>query len=134
MKYAELLSYFRKGLRNGNWHRLSHRKKGLYRAVLVYTKAKGEIVNSKLAAIVLSIVEKLRETRGAQIFKVGLEEAKRVLRTYGENGVFEWCPELRDWLENPDYVFWLGLSASKGKGIRHPRRSPSRGGHDEAEA
>ncbi|MCW3134767.1 MAG: hypothetical protein N2V78_10610 [Methanophagales archaeon] len=86
MKYAELLSYFRKGLRNGNWHRLSHRGKGLYRAVLFYTKVKGEIVNSKLA-------------------------------------VFEWCPQLKEWLREPDYIFWLGLSASKS--IRHPRRSLS---------
>ncbi len=124
MKYAELLSYFRKGLRNGNWHRLSHRKKGLYRAVLVYTKLRGEIVNSRIAVIVLSIVEKLSETRGLRILKVGLEEAKRMLRTYGEKGVFNWCPELRDWLENPDYVFWLGLSASKGKGIRHTAHTP----------
>ena len=70
MKYAELLSYFRKGLRNGNWHRISHRKKGLYRAVLVYTKVRGEIVNSRLAAIVLSIVEKLRETRGLRSLRL----------------------------------------------------------------
>jgi hypothetical protein len=128
VKYSELLSYFRKGLRNGNWHRLSHRRKGLYRAVLIYTNVRGEIVNSKLAAMVLSIVEKLRKTRGAQIFKVGLEKAKRILSTYGKNGVFEWCPQLKEWLRDPDYIFWLGLSASKG--IRHPL---SRHGHDETE-
>lgn len=97
MKYAELLSYFRKGLRNGNWHRLSQREKGLYRAVLFYTKAKGEIFNSKLAAMVLSIVEKLRENRGLRTLKAGQEEANRILilSTYGENGVFEWCPQLK---------------------------------------
>lgn len=96
MKYAELLSYFRKGLRNGNWHRLSHRGRVSYRAVLFYTKAKGEIVNSKLAAIVLSIVGKLTETWGLRILKAGQEKANRILGTYGEKGVFNWCPELRD--------------------------------------
>lgn len=132
MKYAELLSYFRKGLRNGNWHRLSHRREGLYRAVLFYTKAKGEIVNSKLAAMVLSIVGKLTETFGLRILKAGQEKANRILSTYGENGVFEWCPQLKEWLREPDYIFWLGLSASVG--IRHPRRSLSRRSHDETEA
>lgn len=88
MKYAELLSYFRKGLRNGNWHRLSHRGRVSYRAVLFYTKAKGEIVNSKLAAIVLSIVGKLTETWGLRILKAGQEKANRILGTYGEKCVF----------------------------------------------
>ena len=123
MKYAELLSFFRKGLRNGNWHRLSHRRKGLYRAVLVYIRVKGEIVNSKLAAMVLSIIGKLTETRRLRILKAGQEKANRILSTYGENGVFEWCPQLKEWLKEPDYIFWLGLSASKG--VRYPRRSLS---------
>lgn len=120
MRYAELLCHFRKGLRNGNWRRLSYREKGLYRAVLFYVKIKGEIVNSKLGAMVLSILEKLSETPGLRILKAGQEEARRILSSYTEKGVFNWCPELKGWLGNPDYIFWLGISSPKE--IRHSHR------------
>ncbi|MBE0517085.1 MAG: hypothetical protein IBX41_06820 [Methanophagales archaeon] len=121
MRYAELLCHFRKSLRNGNWHRLSYLEKGLYRAILCYTKVKGEIVNAKLRAMVLRIVEKLRETPRLRILKAGQEKAKRILSTYMEKDVFDWCPELKGWLENPDYIFWLGIATLTG--IRHSSRS-----------
>ena len=111
MRYAELRLYFRKGLRNGNWHRLSYREKVLYRAVLCYAKVRDKIVNAKLGAMVLRIVETLMETVGLRILKAGREEGNRILSSYEEKGVFNWCPELREWLENPDYLFWLGMSA-----------------------
>lgn len=125
MQYAELLFYFRKALRNGNWRYLSYLEKCLYRAVLFYTKVKCEIVNSKLAAMVLSIVEKLKKTPRLRILKAGQEEAKRISSTCGENGVFEWCPQLKEWLREPDYIFWLGLSASRGYFIQRTHRSLS---------
>ena len=114
MRYAELLSYFRKELRSGNWHRLSYLEKGLYRAVLFYTRVKCEIVNSKLAAMVLSIIEKVTENTGFRILKAGRGEAKRMLSTYEGKGAFVWCPELKEWLREPDYILWLGLSALTG--------------------
>jgi hypothetical protein len=124
MRYAELLSHFRKGMRNGNWRRLNYLEKGLYRTVLFYTRVRGEIVNAKLAVMIRGIVAKLTETRGLRILKAGHEEAKRMFSTCSENGVFEWCPELKEWLREPDYVFWLG--ASTARGMRYPRRSPAR--------
>jgi hypothetical protein len=80
---------------------------------LFYAKVKGEIINAKLAAMVIRIVEKLRETKGVRILKAGREEAKRILHSI-EHNVFTWCPRLRNWPGNPDYLFWLGMSTSKG--------------------
>jgi hypothetical protein len=125
MQYGALRSHFGKGLRNGNWHHLSYREKGLYRAALLYTRVKGEIVNAKLGAMVSRIVEKLRETPGLRILRNGLEEAKRMLSTDGNNCVFTWCPEFREWLGNPDYLFWLGRSTSSTRFIRHAHRLTS---------
>ena len=124
MRYAELRSHLRKGLRNGNWRRLSYLERGLYRTVLFYTRVRGKIVNAKLAVMIRGIVAKLTETRGLRILKAGHEVAKRMFSTCSENGVFEWCPELKEWLREQDYVFWLGASTSRR--VWYPRRSSSR--------
>ncbi|MEA3487828.1 MAG: hypothetical protein U9R10_01075 [Euryarchaeota archaeon] len=52
------------------------------------------------------VVEKQKETLGARVFKRGYEKAAALLRK-GES-VFAWTPSLREWLKDPDYVFWLG--------------------------
>jgi len=60
------------------------------------------VANSKLVAL----VDKLKATKGARIFKRGHERAVELLNK-GET-IFAWAPSLREWLKDPDYVFWLG--------------------------
>jgi len=52
------------------------------------------------------LVEKLKATKGARIFKRGYEKAA-VLLSKGEC-VFAWVHSFKAWLKDPDYVFWLG--------------------------
>ena len=40
------------------------------------------------------------------MFKRGYEKAIELLNK-GES-IFAWAPSLREWLKDPDYVFWLG--------------------------
>ncbi|MEA2075241.1 MAG: hypothetical protein U9O85_05860 [Euryarchaeota archaeon] len=104
--YKELLTSFRKGLRNGNWRKLRRLEKALVRASLWYTKGQGAILNETLVGKLSTLVDKLKATKGARILKRGYEKASALL-SKGES-VFAWAPSLRKWLKDPDYVFWLG--------------------------
>ena len=105
--YGELLKFFRKSLRNGNWRHLNPLDKALYRASLWYAKHRGSIVNTLIVEKLLALVEKLKETKGMRIFKRGFEKAIEMLEK-GEEEVFSWAPQLKHWLKDPDYIFWLG--------------------------
>ena len=52
------------------------------------------------------LMDKLKETSGARVFRRGYEKAVELL-SKGE-GIFAWAPSFRGWLRDPDYVFWLG--------------------------
>ena len=104
--YKELLTSFRKGLRNGNWRKLSRLEKALYIASLWYSRVQGAIINEMLVSKLSTLMEKLKETKGARVFKRGYEKAVELL-SKGES-IFAWAPSFREWLKDPDYVFWLG--------------------------
>ena len=106
--YKELLESFRKGLRNGNWRKQNFLNKALYRASLWYAKHQGSIVNTSLVEKLSALIEKLKETKGMRIFKRGFKKAVEMLAKGEEKGVFTWAPQLKQWLRDPDYVFWLG--------------------------
>ena len=106
--YGELTATFRKGLRNGNWRHLNPIDKALFRASLWYAKHRGSIVNASLVGKLMALVEKLKETKGKRIFKRGFKKAAEMLEKYEENGIFVWAPQLKHWLKDPDYIFWLG--------------------------
>jgi hypothetical protein len=114
LSYEELLDKLKKGMRRGNWWKLNRRERGLYLAAMAYTKPKkkGEKVRDILSRMVveklLAIIEKLMETRGMRIFKRGFERAVDLLVKGEKNGMFVWYPRLKDWLKDPDYIFWLG--------------------------
>ena len=104
--HEELLTSFRKGLRNGNWRKLRGVEKALYMASLWYARVRGAIMNETLVGMLSVLVDKLKATSGARIFKRGYEKAVELLNKGG--GIFAWAPSLRKWLKDPDYVFWLG--------------------------
>ena len=102
----DLFTSYRKGVRNGNWRKLSRLEKALVRASLWYSRSQGAITNEMLVGTLTALVDRLRATRGARIFRRGFEKAASLL-SKGES-VFAWAPLLRQWLQEPDYVFWLG--------------------------
>jgi len=104
--HEKLLRAFRKGLRNGNWRKLRRVEKALYMASMWYARVRGAIMNETLVGMLSVLVDKLKATKGARIFKRGYEKAVELLNK-GE-GIFAWAPSLRGWLKDPDYVFWLG--------------------------
>lgn len=104
--YEELKSEMRKGMRNGNWRRLNTREKGFLRAAMWYARVKGKVVNSLVVVMLVDIIEKLRETIKDKIFQAGLAKAEEMLSSYKQ--VFNWASQLKEWLRDPDYVFWLG--------------------------
>ena len=104
--YEGFLTSFRKGQRNSNWRKLSRLEKALYRASIWYSRGQGAIINEKLVRKLSSLVERLKETKGARVFKRGFEKAVALLNN--RDGIFAWAPSLREWLKDPDYVFWLG--------------------------
>ena len=106
------MASFRKSLRNGNWRYLNPLDKALYRASLWYAKRRGSIVNASLVEKLLGLVERLKETKGMKIFRRGFKKAVEMLEKGEEQGqeqgVFKWAPQLKNWLRDPDYIFWLG--------------------------
>ena len=53
-----------------------------------------------------ALVERLKETKGARVFKRGFEKAVALLNNGG--GIFAWEPRMKEWLKDLDYEFWLG--------------------------
>ena len=73
---------------------------------LWYARVQGKIMNEMVVRMLSALMEILKETKGARVFKRGYEKAVALLNK-GE-GIFAWAPSLREWLKDPDYVFWLG--------------------------
>lgn len=71
----------------------------------VGVNVKGKILSGGLVAMLGDIIEKLIETMNVRIFRVGLVKAADMERGYVK--VFSWAPELREWLKDLDYIFWL---------------------------
>ena len=108
--YKELLTNFKKGLRNGNWRKLRFLDKALFRAAMGYARYSRSIVDGKLVEKLLGLVARLKETKGMRIFKFrrGFKRAVEMLEKGEEKGVFFWAPSLKKWLKDTDYIFWLG--------------------------
>jgi len=111
--YEDILAGMRKGLRNGNWRKLRRVEKALYMASMWYARVRGAIMNETLVEMLSVLVEKLKATKGARMFKCGYEKAVELL-SKGKS-IFAWAPSLRKWLKDPDYVFWLGAGGFKDR-------------------
>jgi hypothetical protein len=86
-------------------------EKALVMASLWYSRVQGAIINEMVVRKLSVLVDKLKATSGARVFKRGYEKAVELL-SKGES-VFAWAPSLRGWLKDPDYVFWLGAGGLK---------------------
>lgn len=110
LNYSDLLGYWRRGFRNGNWRGLSMVEKAFYRASMWFARVHGWIVSARVVGQLVGIVEKLKSTIGKRILRSGLVRSKEMCTHYEGRGIFRWLPRLREWLIDPDYVFWLGLT------------------------
>lgn len=89
--YADLRNYLGKCRRNRNWQGLTRMEKGFYMAAMWYAKGKGEIENRLVVVKHMVIVEKLKETTKARIFRAGLAKAGEILAE-DDSGVFKGAP------------------------------------------
>lgn len=106
-QYRNLKRYLHKGMRTGNWRKLNFSERALYRAAMWYAKNR-RIINGMLVTKLRALIEKLKETNGTRIFKRGCKKADELLAKGEETGVFMWAPSFKEWLKDPDYIFWLG--------------------------
>ncbi|MBN1762027.1 MAG: hypothetical protein JW878_02955 [Methanomicrobia archaeon] len=125
LTYELLRENLKKGKRRGNWRKLNRMEKALYRATMAYIRPKKRraainglireterrrgVTNRAVVAKLMALVERLKETNGMRIFQRGVRKAVVMLEK-GEERVFAWAPQLKAWLKDPDYIFWLGVT------------------------
>lgn len=82
----------------------------MFRCALWVAKARGKISSMRLMVHVLRIALKLLESYGSRIVNSGRRRAIRMLEEYAKpGGVFSWAPRMRDWLNDPRYLWYLGV-------------------------
>jgi hypothetical protein len=100
----------RRGRRNRNWGRLNISERGLFRCALWVAKARGTISNMRLMVQTFRVAVKLLETTRNRILKTARIRASRVCVEYEKSGgVFSWAPLMREWLNDPGYLWYLGI-------------------------
>jgi hypothetical protein len=85
--------------------------RAFYRAALFYAKARNAIVNNRIVVDLEKIVERLRSSIRNKIMSVGAERVKEMLVRFEEKGVLGSVPQLKLWIKDARYVFWLGLNS-----------------------
>jgi len=109
LDYPGLLAVRRRGLRNGNWRRLSLVDRGLFRCALWVARVRGNIASLRLLVSVLGVVLKLLESRSMRIWIAGKARAEELKRRFEKRGLFEWAPQAKGWLLERGFVMHLGL-------------------------
>lgn len=104
--YRGLLNIWRKGVRSGNWARLAGLEKGLFRCAVLLAKVRGRISNLRLMVHIAKIAIKILVSVKTFIIRIGRMKAQAYLNSF--NLMFEWCENLREWLKDPNYIFYLG--------------------------
>lgn len=108
--YPCLERIWRRSRRNRNWAKLSPVERGLFRCALWVAKVRGKISNMRLMVQLMRIVLKLVETIRSRIVKAGRIRATKMFQEYGKpGGVFNWAPRMREWLNDPRYLWYLGV-------------------------
>lgn len=97
-----------KAYRNGNWRKLGGIEKALFKASLELARLRGRIVNPSLIKSLKDIISRLIQTPASKILQFGRDYASRLSELYRSKGVLEWAPNVKSWLKDPSYVFWLG--------------------------
>jgi len=114
--FNDLILIQRKGFRNGSWRRLNFLDKMYLKASISYAKIWGKIVSSKVIAELVSIIKKLVPVFKKQTLRAGFRKARDLIQTSEESKIFEWAPEVLEWLQDHRYILWLGFNQHEGYG------------------
>ena len=110
LSYSWLDRLWHRSHRNRSWSRLSVAERGMFRCGLWVAKARGKISSMRLMVHVLRIALKLLETHSSRIVTAGRRRAQRMFEEYAKpGGVFSWAPYVRQWLNDPGYIRYLGV-------------------------
>lgn len=112
ISFSILSSLWRKSLRSGHWFSIGSAERALYRCALWIAKARGCIVNRALVAQILEITRHLLGSIRSRITAAGEGRVRLLLKDYGNRGgVFNWAPQVREWLHDATYIFYLGVNS-----------------------
>lgn len=108
--HAELRNALREAHRKWRVWRWANRvHKGLLEICVRFTRDGARIVDATVISRLRVAFRALRITnRRVRILMDGEIKALEMLTQYEERGVFKWVPQLKVWLRDPAYKFWLG--------------------------
>lgn len=110
LTYSELIKIQQKGVRNGAWRKLSCLDRSFFRVSILYSKLKGKIVNNYILVMLKDIIERLVLTFREKTIKISFERTRKMIETFEERKVFGWAPEFKTWINQPEFLFWLGVT------------------------
>jgi hypothetical protein len=106
LSFSDLSRFYKSCLRKGSWNSLSALDKAFYIACMKLSKIR-KIINKEIIEAVISIMKKLNSFK-EKIMNKGKEVAEAILKSK----VVMMIPKIKDWLKDPNYIFWLGLTYS----------------------
>jgi hypothetical protein len=109
LSFSDLSRFYKSCLRRGSWNNLSAMEKAFFIACMKLSKIK-KIINKEIIESVISIMKKLNSFK-EKIMKKGKEVAEVLLKSK----TVIMIPAIKDWLKDPNYIFWLGLTYSSLK-------------------
>jgi hypothetical protein len=109
LTFSDLSRFYRSCLRKGLWNNLSALDKAFYIACMKFSKIK-KIINKDIIDTLITIMKKLDSFK-EKIMKKGKEVAEALSRSK----TVIMIPTMKDWLRDPNYIFWLGLTYSNLK-------------------
>jgi hypothetical protein len=109
LSFSDLSRFYKLCLRKGLWNHLSAIDKAFYIACMKLSKIK-KIINKDIIDTLITIMKKLNSFK-EKIMKKGKEVAEVILKSK----TVIMIPKIKDWLKDPNYIFWLGLTYSNLK-------------------
>jgi hypothetical protein len=110
LTHRELVQIQRKGYRSGAWRKLNGLDRSFFRVSILYSGLNDKIVNSRILTQLKNIIDELTSTFREKIIRVSFERTRKMIGTFEEREVFSWAPELRAWLDRPEFLFWMGVT------------------------
>jgi TM2 domain-containing membrane protein YozV len=109
LSFSDLSKFYRSCLRKGSWNNLSAMDKAFYIACMKLSKIR-KIINKDIIYALTTIMKKLDSIK-EKIMKKG----KEVAEALSKSKTVIMIPAIKDWLRDPNYIFWLGLTYSNLK-------------------
>jgi len=106
LTFSDLSRFYKSCLRKGSWNNLSAMDKAFYIACMKLSKIK-KIINKDIIYVLTTIMKKLDSIK-EKIMKKG----KEVAEALSKSKTVIMIPAIKDWLKDPNYIFWLGLTYS----------------------